>query len=60
MELQKVISKKLCLVAILKVADEITGSGSGIVNQRYESADPDLYQHVTDPQHWSKYLLFLS
>ncbi len=30
------------------------GSASGSVRQRYGSADPDpdLYQNVTDPQHW--------
>jgi hypothetical protein len=27
--------------------------GSESVSQRYGSADPDPYQNVTDPQHWS-------
>jgi hypothetical protein len=31
---------------------KITGSGSESVSQRYGSADPDLYQNVTDPRHW--------
>jgi hypothetical protein len=26
----------------------------GSVTQSYESEDPDLYQNVTDPQHWYK------
>jgi hypothetical protein len=26
-------------------------AGSGSVGQRYEFADPDPYQNVTDPQH---------
>ncbi len=30
-------------------------AGSGSVSQWYESADPDPYQNVTDPQHWSKW-----
>jgi hypothetical protein len=29
-------------------------AGSGSVSQGYGSADPDLYQNVTDPQHWWK------
>jgi hypothetical protein len=30
------------------------GSASGTVSQRYGTEDqhPDLYQNVTDPQHW--------
>jgi hypothetical protein len=31
-------------------------AGSGSVNQRYGSADPDSYQNVTDPQHCCKFL----
>jgi hypothetical protein len=27
------------------------GVGSGSIGQRYRSADPDLHQNVTDPQH---------
>jgi hypothetical protein len=27
-------------------------AGSGSVSQMHESADPDLYQNVKDPQHW--------
>jgi hypothetical protein len=29
---------------------KIAGSGSGLISQRYGSADPDPYQNVTDPQ----------
>jgi hypothetical protein len=52
MQLQQVNKQKklkLFLVAILKVTDEIAGSGS--VSQRYGSADPYPYQNATDPQH---------
>ncbi len=28
--------------------------GSGSVSQRYGSADPDPYQNIMDPQHWSE------
>ncbi len=39
-------------VAVSKVVlTKIAGFGSGSVSQRYESANPDLYQNVTDPQH---------
>ncbi len=31
-----------------------SGVGSGSISQRYRSADPDLHQNVTDPQHCSK------
>ncbi len=27
-------------------------AGSGSISQRHESADPDPYQNVIDPQHW--------
>jgi hypothetical protein len=57
MYLQKVISKKtlkkIILVAILKVIDEIAGSGAGFgsesLSQRYGSAnlDPDPYQFMS-------------
>ncbi len=29
------------------------GAESGFVSQRYGSADPDPYQNVTDPEHFS-------
>ncbi len=49
-----VISKKTLktklLVAILKVTRN--GSEPGSVNKMYWSPDPDLYQKITDPQHW--------
>ncbi len=57
MYIQKVMQKtekqknKLFFVAALEVNDEnsrIPGSNS----QRHESADPDPYQNVTNPQHW--------
>ncbi len=41
------------LVVILKVTNENNNCGS--VSQRYGSADPDPYQHVTDPQHAIQY-----
>jgi hypothetical protein len=31
-----------------------SGAGSGSVRRRYGSPDPDPYQNVTGPQHWSK------
>jgi hypothetical protein len=43
--------KKVFIVIILSATDKKAGSGSGSVSQWYESADPDLYQNVTDPQH---------
>jgi hypothetical protein len=27
--------------------------GAGSISQRHGSVDPDPYQNVTDPQHWS-------
>jgi hypothetical protein len=39
MYLQKVISKKI-MVDVFKVTDEISGSASGSISQRYGSADP--------------------
>jgi hypothetical protein len=66
MQLQKIISKTLFLVAIFKVTEKLAGSGSrsGVgsefrvrsesVSQRYRSADldpdPDPYQSFTDPK----------
>jgi hypothetical protein len=48
---KKNVEKKLFLVAILKVSDEIaSGAGSESVSQMYRCADPDPYQNVTDPQ----------
>jgi hypothetical protein len=32
---------------------KIAGSGYGSVSQRYGSEDPDPFQNVMDPQHWS-------
>jgi hypothetical protein len=32
----------------------IAGSGSGSISHRHGSADPDPYQNVTDPQHWTE------
>jgi hypothetical protein len=29
-----------------------TGFGAGFSGKRYEFADPDPYQNVTDPEHW--------
>jgi hypothetical protein len=60
MYLQKVISRKtfafkLVFVGVLKVSDEIAGSGSesGTISQRHGSADPDPspHQNVMDPEH---------
>ncbi len=34
-------------------------AGSGSINQRHGSADPDPYQNVTDPQHWKVLLPLL-
>jgi hypothetical protein len=31
-----------------------SGAGSGSVSQGYGSTDPDPYQNVMDPQHWTK------
>jgi hypothetical protein len=38
----------------LKVKDENRRIwyGSGSINLRHESADPDPHQNVMDPQHW--------
>ncbi len=33
-------------------------SGSGAVSQRLESEDPDPYQNVTDPEHWTYVFLY--
>jgi hypothetical protein len=44
-------SKKLLFVDILKLLPKRAGSGS--VTLLYGSADPDPYQNVSDPQHWS-------
>jgi hypothetical protein len=48
--------QKAIFVGVLKVTDEKSriqnGSGFGSNSQRYGSADPDPYQHVTDPEHW--------
>jgi hypothetical protein len=30
---------------------KIAGSGSGFINQRHGSADPDPHQNVMDPEH---------
>jgi hypothetical protein len=48
MYLQKVF------VDALKVADEIAGSGSesGSISKKYESADRDPYKNFMDPQPW--------
>jgi hypothetical protein len=43
--------KNEILVAVLKVTNENSRSGSGRVSQRHGSADPDRHQNVTDPQH---------
>ncbi len=51
MYLQTVISKKkFFLLDVLKVTDEIAGSGS--ISQRY----PDPYKNFLDPQHWQQLL----
>jgi|688.fasta_scaffold633741_3 hypothetical protein len=33
------------------------GAGAGSISQRQGSVDPDLYQIVTDPQHWLQCIL---
>jgi len=57
MYLQKVISKntRLFFVRALRSLTKRTGprDGSGSVSQRYGYTDPDPYQNVTDPNHWS-------
>ena len=44
------------VVDVLKVTDEITGSGSASGSEsgstRYGSPGTDPYQNVMDPQHW--------
>ena len=35
-------------------------SGSGSINQRHGSPDPDPHQNVLDPEHWLTAVLFLS
>jgi hypothetical protein len=48
--------QKIISVDVLKVTDEIAGSGSGCgsISQRYGSEDPDPYKNFMDPQHWQK------
>jgi hypothetical protein len=41
--------EKMCFFRILKVTKKVVGFRS--ISQRYESADPDPHQNVTDPQH---------
>ncbi len=52
--MQKNIFFLLVFFGILKVNDEIAGSGS--ISQRQGSADsdPDPHQNVMDPEHWSE------
>jgi hypothetical protein len=64
MYLQKVISRKNCVknyffAGILKVNDEIAGSGS--ISKKYGSADPDPDppQNVMDPEHCFLYYRYL-
>ncbi len=45
--------KGVCVLRVPGGLSHITGSRS--VSQWYGSADLDLYQNVTDPQHWTKY-----
>jgi hypothetical protein len=49
------------LFASLKSLKKVVGfgvrSGSGFVSQSYGSADPDLHQNATDPQHCSSQCL---
>jgi hypothetical protein len=58
---KKMERKKLFLAAVLKVTYENYRIRIQIrirsVGQRYESADPDPYQNVTDPQHWLRSIL---
>ncbi len=41
---------KKFFLASLKSLKKVVGSGS--VNERYGSPDPDPHQNVTDPEHW--------
>jgi hypothetical protein len=34
---------------------KIAGSASGSISQRHGSEDPDPFQNVMDPQHWTRY-----
>ncbi len=47
---QKYLEKKLLFVGILKVTDE--KSRIPDPDPEVTGTDPDLYQNVTDPQHW--------
>jgi hypothetical protein len=58
---ENVPAKKLIFfVAVLKVTDKKAGFGAGSVSQRYGSMDPDLYQNVTDLEHWWSPTVFCS
>ncbi len=46
--------QKNFFVAVLKVTDELAGSGSGSISRRYGSANPDPYQKVADLQRYNK------
>jgi hypothetical protein len=60
MYLQKVISRKNCVknefFALLLSMTKIAGSGSGSINKKHGSddPDPDPPQNVMDPEHWYK------
>ncbi len=48
--MQKTFFLNLFFVGILKINDELKGSGS--ISQRRGSPDPDPHQNVMDPQYW--------
>jgi hypothetical protein len=46
--------KTYFLLALHSPLTKRSGFRSGFLNQVYGSNDPDPYQNVTDPEHWSK------
>jgi hypothetical protein len=63
MYFQKVLNrktKKKFFFGVLKVSDEIAGSGSESgsrsISQRHGSADPDPHQNVMDPENCLPYI----
>jgi hypothetical protein len=51
----KLGGKNYFWLASWKSMTKRAGSGAGSVNQVYRAQDPDSYQNVTDPEHWSKW-----